>query len=103
MFKNKKEKICKNCKLFDANNSVCSIIILHESEKIKIPVDPKDSCFFEEDYFDPITNKKSNLIEDVKEVKLWVENEKGEKTNGNGSVKIEYPIGFFNEKSNSLF
>jgi hypothetical protein len=32
---------------------------------------------------------------DVKQVRWWTEDEKGQKTDGNGVVKIEYPEGFF--------
>ena len=35
------------------------------------------------------------IADEIKEVKFWVENEKGEKIDGNGIVKIEYPKGFF--------
>ncbi len=89
------KKICGNCKLFDAGKSQCSIVVLHEGERVRIPVEANDACFFEEEYFDPTTKALENFVEDLKEVKFWVENEKGEKTNENGVVKIEYPEGFF--------
>ena len=89
------EKICKNCKLFDGKKSECSVVILHEGNRIKIPVSAEDSCFFEGEYFDPITNNKENFVEEVKQVRFWVEKENGDKTDGDGIVKIEYPEGFF--------
>lgn len=89
------KKICGNCKLFDANKNQCSVVILHEGERVKIPVGVNDDCFFEEEYFDPTTKAIESFSKDLREVKFWVENEKGEKTNGNGIVKIEYPEGFF--------
>lgn len=89
------EKICANCRLFNEKTNECSIVIIHEGEKIHLPVDPKDSCFFEETYFDPITKEKTNLISDVQQIKIWVENEDGEKTDKNGKVKIEYPVDLF--------
>lgn len=95
-------KICKNCKLFDLNKSECSILILHEGKKIRLPVDANDSCFYEGEYFDPISNIQENFAHDVKQVRIWVEDEKGEKTNENGTVKIEYPEGFFGENIDSL-
>lgn len=89
MFKKKRvERICGNCKLYNAQRGVCSIVVLFNGERHHVPVDPDDSCFYEEG---------QGFIEDVKEVKFWVENEKGEKTDGNGVVKIEYPEGFFGE------
>lgn len=89
------EKICGNCRLFNEAAGECSIVVLHEGERLKIPVDPEDSCFFEGEYFDPSTKAIENFSEDIKEVKFWVENEQGEKTNGDGVVKMEYPEGFF--------
>lgn len=81
--------ICKNCRLFDEGLGVCSVIILHEGEKVKIPVSPDDPCFFEEPYFDPITNEKSDFNE-IKQIRMWVEDENGNKTDENGTVFIEY-------------
>lgn len=34
----------------------------------------------------------------VQQVRWWVEDEKGRPTAGDGTVKIEYPEGFFGEK-----
>ena len=89
------KQICKNCKLFDERNGECSVIILHEGEKMRIPVDPEDNCFFEQQYFDPTTKAVEEFADEIKQVKIWVENEKGEKVAGDGVVKMEYPEGFF--------
>jgi hypothetical protein len=84
------KKICKNCKLFDVSKNECRVIILHEGEKINIPVEAQDLCFFEtENYFNPISNQIENFNE-IKEIKIWVEDESGNKST-NGIVKIEYP------------
>lgn len=96
MFKKKQiEKICKNCKLFNPDSSTCSIVILHEGERLRLPVLENEPCFFEGEFFDEATNETSNFVDDVKEVKMWVEDENGKKTNKEGTVKIEYPDGFF--------
>lgn len=92
------EEICQNCKLYNPSRGVCSVVILHEGERVNIPVDPTDKCFFEQSYFDPMTGKEENLNV-IQEVKFWVENDKGEKTNKDGTVKIEYPEGFFGNVS----
>ena len=98
--KNKEiKKICKNCKLFDPSKSECAVVILHEGKRINIPVESNDPCFFEQEYFDPTTKAIENLNE-IKEVKFWVENEKGEKTSGDGTVKMEYPEDFWGENKN---
>lgn len=89
------ERICRNCRLYDEGRGVCSVIVLYEGEKLNVPMDPKDACLYETEYFDPTTKAIESFAEDIKEVKLWVENEKGEKVAGDGIVKIEYPEGFF--------
>ena len=83
------EKICKNCKLFNAPERRCSVVILHEGQKINIPVDAQDPCFFEEPYFDPMTKTEENFNE-IKEIRMWVEDQNGNKSD-HGVVKIEYP------------
>ena len=84
------EKICKNCQLFNSTERRCSVVILHEGEKINIPVDAEDACFFEEPYFNPIT-RTNETFNDIKEIKMWVEDEHGNKSD-KGTVKIQYPL-----------
>ena len=72
-------RICKNCKLYDANNEECSVIVLYEGQKIKVPMSPQDNCLYETEFFDPTTNSMQNFSEDVKQIKAWMENENGEK------------------------
>jgi hypothetical protein len=92
--KKKIERICKNCKLFNPTKSQCSVVILHEWQRIKLPVIAEEPCFFEGTYFDPTTESMEDFVEEIKEVKFWVENEDGDKVKGNGTVKMEYPEGF---------
>jgi hypothetical protein len=91
------EKICGNCKLFNPDRGECCVVILHEGQRLKLPMSPSDKCFFEEEYFDPTTKALENFSQEIQQVKFWVENEKGEKTNEKGTVKIEYPEGFFGD------
>ncbi len=95
------ERICKNCKLYNPQENHCRVVILHEGERLHIPVEPQDSCFFEENYFDATTKAMENFADDLKEVKFWVENERGEKTVGDGTVKMEYPEGFMGDQNPS--
>lgn len=94
--KNKKvEKKCRNCLLYNIQKQHCSVLVLYNGEKINPPTSPDDDCLFEEEY--KTINEKG--IEEtwkpqVEEVKMWVENEKGERTD-KGIVKIQYPSGFF--------
>ena len=92
------EKICKNCKLFNPRDKECAVVVLHEGERLHLPVDAEDSCFFEEEFFDPTTKAMENFADDLKEVKFWVENENGDKVGGEGIVKMEYPEGFLGEQ-----
>lgn len=100
MFGKKKIKqICGNCKLYNPQKGHCSIIILHKGQKLNLPVLAEDKCFYQEEgYFDPASETAENLVDDIKEVKLWVEDENGQKTDKNGTVKIEYPEGFFDTR-----
>jgi hypothetical protein len=87
--KKKIERVCGNCRLFNPEINRCSVVVLFEGQKTNIPVDPEDSCFFEEDYFDPKTGEKSDFNE-IKEIKMWVEDENGQKAK-EGQVKIQLP------------
>ncbi len=89
------KRICKNCKLFDPKQSECAVVVLHEGQRTKLPVIAEELCFFESQYFDPNTQSMENFTENIEQVRFWVENEKGEKTDGNGVVKMEYPTTFF--------
>jgi hypothetical protein len=97
------ERVCGNCKLYNPAKGECAVVILHEGRKYNLPVVAEDSCFFEGEHFDPISGSKDNFVEAIQEVKFWVENDKGEKTNGNGTVKLEYPDGFFPPGMDRLF
>jgi hypothetical protein len=96
------ERICKNCRLYDPGKEHCSVVVLHEGERLHLPVLPNDPCFFEGNYFDPTTKAMEDFAGDIKEVKFWVENEQGEKTNKNGVVKMEYPEGFLGKGVDEL-
>ena len=88
--------ICGKCRLFDSKENSCRVIILHEGEKINLPVAKNDSCFFENEFL--ALNEegyKESFKPEVQQVKFWVEDKKGKKTKGDGTVKIEYPEGFF--------
>ena len=72
-------RICGNCKLYDGHKEECSIVVLYEGDKVKVPMSPQDSCIYETEFFDPTTNSMQNFSEDVKQIKVWMENESGEK------------------------
>lgn len=97
------QRICKNCKLYDPSRGECSVVILHEGQRVKIPVDPQDECFYEGVYFDPTTKAMEDFSGDIQQVKFWVENDKGQKTDKNGVVKMEYPEGFFGTDCDTMF
>lgn len=89
------ERICKNCKLYNPSAGECAVVVLHEGQRLRLPVDPEDACFFEEPYFDPTTKAMEDFADDLKEVKFWVEDKDGNKTDKDGVVKFQYPQGFF--------
>ena len=92
------DRICNNCKLYNPKEEHCSVVILYEGERRHLPVDPQDACFYEGGYFDATTKAVEDFAADIQEVKFWVENEDGRKTDQDGIVKMEYPEGFLGEE-----
>lgn len=88
--KSKKDikKICNNCLLYNRDSSTCKVAVLIEGKEYHMPVNLGDSCHIEE------------LGIEIKQVRWWVEDGSGEKTSGDGIVKIEYPEGFFGKEDN---
>ena len=43
-----------------------------------------------------------NFTGDIKQTRFWVENERGEKTAGDGTVKMEYDADFFGKNLEEL-
>lgn len=86
--KKKIEKICNNCMLYNRSNSTCKIACLIEGKEYHMPVDPGDKCHMEQ------------LGIEIKQVRWWVEDDDGNPTDGNGTVKIEYPSDFFGKEEN---
>ena len=41
------KKICKNCRLYNEKDGICSVNILHEGEYYELPVRPYDRCWWE--------------------------------------------------------
>lgn len=77
------EKICGNCLLYNHQKGECKVAVIIEGEKFNMPVSHKDACHLEK------------LDIPIQEVRWWVEDERGNPTDKNGTVKIEYPEGFF--------
>lgn len=79
-----REPKCKNCLLFNKSNSTCNVAILMEGQKYHMPVSEEDNCHMDE------------LGIPVEQIRWWVEDPiRGEPTDKNGIVKIEYPESFF--------
>jgi hypothetical protein len=79
----KVEKICNNCLLYNRENSSCKVAILLNGKEYHMPVDPGDSCHMDD------------IGIEIKQVRWWVEDDKGNPTEKDGVVKIEYPNDFF--------
>ena len=77
------EQICGNCLLYNREKGECKVAVLIEGAEYHMPVSPRDKCHMEE------------LNIPVQQVRWWVEDENGDPTNSNGTVKVEYPAGFF--------
>jgi hypothetical protein len=57
--------LCKNCKLFDERNSVCTVIIVREGQKFELPTKAGDECVWEK-----------NGIE-INETRMWSDGKNG--------------------------
>lgn len=78
------EPKCGNCLLYRRDKGDCGVAVLVGGETLHMPVDAEDNCHMDE------------LGVEVKQVRWWVEDrETGEQTDKDGTVKIEYPDGFF--------
>jgi hypothetical protein len=88
MSKKKKpvERVCGNCLLYNHEKKECKVAVLVEGKEYHMPVLPKDSCHMEA------------LGIEIKQVRWWVEDKDGKPTDGSGTVKIEYPKGFFGDE-----
>ena len=97
------EEICGNCRLFNGDKRICKVVVLYAGERINIPVDPQDKCFYQNKFtaIHPVDKDiKEDFNVDIQEVKFWMEDpvtgEKlGENSKKKGVVKMEYPEGFF--------
>jgi hypothetical protein len=81
------DKICNNCLLYNRDKGECKVAVLVEGKELHLPVQPQDKCLFDE------------VGIEIKQVRWWVEDNEGKPTNGNGTVKMEYPEGFFGPES----
>lgn len=89
--KKKVEEICGNCLLYDRQNKKCRVVILYKGERIRLPVDPTDKCFYQAKFIAaPAPFHEETFNVEIQQVRFWEEN---------GKVKIEYPLGFFGEYS----
>lgn len=80
------EQVCGNCLLYNPEKKECKVAVLIEGKEMHMPVSPRDKCHMEQ------------LNIPVQQVRWWVEDESGTPTGGNGTVKMEYPVGFFGEE-----
>ena len=81
------EKICGNCLLYNHDKKECKVAVLVEGVEYHMPVSVKDKCHMDE------------LGIPIQQVRWWVEDENGNPTDKNGTVKIEYPRNFFGDES----
>ena len=93
--KKKIEPICKNCLLFDPKNNICHVTILNQGERVYLPVEKDDKCFFETEFqaVNP-DGEVEKFKAEVKQTRWWCEDKNGNKSD-HGAVKIEYDKDFF--------
>lgn len=59
-----KERVCKNCALYNKKEGVCSVVVIMQEEKYELPVNPNDSCHWERTSKE-IDNSLENAIKDA--------------------------------------
>jgi hypothetical protein len=81
LYKNMKRKEplrCKNCKLYDKKEGVCTVTVVRDGEKFELPTRPNDECFWEK-----------NGVE-IQEIKVWSDGKNGyvKTTDPNLDIKV---------------
>jgi len=80
------EKICNNCLLYDRSKGQCKVGVLVDGVEYHMPVFPADKCHFDD------------IGIEIKQVRWWVEDDEGNPTSKDGTVKVEYPADFFGKE-----
>ena len=93
------QKKCGNCLAYNRELGQCMVTVLHNGEKMNLPTEPEDDCFFEQEFeFVNENGKVEKFKVDIEQVRMWVEDPAtGKPTDKNGVVRIEYPKNFFNK------
>ena len=76
-----KEPFCKNCILYDFKKRHCTVIVLHEGQRLNPPTEPNDACIFENEYKSIHNGEIDVWKPELKELKMFEDN---------GKVKIQY-------------
>ena len=84
------EKICNNCLCFNKDKKECKVAVLLEGKEYHLPVLPGDKCHFDD------------LGIEIIQVIWWVEDDDGNPTDKDGTVKMEDPADFFGTNENIL-
>ncbi len=85
------EPFCKNCLCYDGEKGICKVVVLINGKRFNMPVFPNDRCHMDA------------LNIPVEQVRWWSEDKLGQRCeDGKGTVKIEYPDGFFTESGIDL-
>ncbi len=69
-------KICKNCKLYNPEESTCSVSVIHEGEYLELKVKPNDRCWWlkmEQELFEAIPIQQVMVQYDLDGKKIKVE------------------------------
>jgi hypothetical protein len=95
----KKKAICKNCVLYRRDKGICGVVVLYEGERINIPVEPNDPCFYKDKFKALDGNMEIDEFQpEIEQLRWWVEDPKtGKQIDGKGIVKFQYPSNFFGE------
>lgn len=61
----KKPLICKNCKLYNIKDKICTVTVVKDNEKFELSTQPNDVCIWEQNGID------------VHEIRIWSDGKNG--------------------------
>lgn len=76
---------CKDCKLYNSKDKVCTVVIISDGERFELPTLPNNECMW----------IKSGV--DVHEIRVWSDGENGYVQTTDPNLDIKHAI---NETSN---
>ncbi len=79
------KKICKNCRLYNPEEGVCGVTVMHEGEYLELKVRPNDRCWWEKMEQELATMDGEDTEIPIQQVRIQYDLD-------NQKVKVEAPM-----------